>query len=180
MAKKNMKKFREVVKALASVKKNRRKSSKYDQVMATKEVPGIMSPGTKGMGPAVRDREHRKAHDMKLDRDQASYQKEGKKKLAKLQSKIDKPATYMKGRVSAKQDRASLEGSELSEGSRIKTKSGTRKMTKSEGKEAFRADRAKYKTLDRDGTYRKRNKMRDRLKEISKERAEHKKRNGKK
>ena len=80
-----------------------------------------------------------------------------KRSLAKYQKKIDAPSTFIKNRVSTREDKKSLEGSELSEGSRIHTGRGTRKMTKAEGEEAARARSAKARRLDSEGTFRRAN-----------------------
>lgn len=76
-----------------------------------------------------------------------------KKSAKKYQRELDRPSTYMKNRVSTKEDRKSLEGNQLSEGSRIHTGRGTRKMTKAEGKHAFEAKTAKAKRLSSDHSF---------------------------
>ena len=89
-----------------------------------------------------------------------------KREVGKYQKKIDAPSTFMKNRVSTPEDKKTLEGGELSEGSRIHTGRGTRKMTKAEGKAAARARSAKAKRLSSEGTFRRRDQARENVRKM--------------
>ena len=103
-----------------------------------------------------------------------------KRGVAKMQKEFRAPSTYIKGRVSTKDDKRSLEGNQLSEGSKIRTSSGrVRNMTEAEGKEARRAADAKYER-DKDQMFRANNMVRNiRQMEALKRLAKKKKKKGK-
>lgn len=104
-----------------------------------------------------------------------------KRGVAKMQKEFRAPSTFIKGRVSRKEDKLPLEGGQLSEGTGIRMKGGgVRKMTESEAKEARRAADAKYHR-DKDQMFRANNMVRNiRQMEALKEMAEKKKKKKKK
>lgn len=72
---------------------------------------------------------------------------------------LNRPSTYenMGRRVSRKSDKASLEGNEVSQGTGVRTKSGSvRKMTKGEGTRLQKARRQKQRIATNNDAYRRR------------------------
>ena len=77
----------------------------------------------------------------------------------KMNRDLNRPSTYenMGRRVSRKDDKRPLEGNEISQGTRVRTKGGrVRSMTKAEGLRLQAAQRVKYRSNDKNDAYRRR------------------------
>lgn len=111
----------------------------------------------------------RKKASKKVGTKKAASKKAGpKKKLKRAQARnefnknnkfLNRPSTYenMGRRVSRKSDKAGLEGNEISQGTGVRTKSGSvRKMTKAEGNRLMKARRQKQRIATNNDAYRRR------------------------
>ena len=84
---------------------------------------------------------------------------QAKNEFNKMSRSLNRPSTYenMGRRVSRKSDKAGLEGSEISQGTGVRQKSGrVRKMTEAEGNRLMKTRRDKYDRNTKSDAYRRR------------------------